>query len=154
MSRSYPYPKVTPLINLVTALAMAGASVLFLALAGAGESVWMALFALSVFGAVVVIYATPLLTDHCIVRGELRLRYGLVFKADVQLADIASVRALEKADSAKGALDLATEKTRRVLLKLSKKQRFLHALWRSYDSIVFSVEDVPGMMKALGGERD
>jgi hypothetical protein len=153
MSRSYPYPKVTPLINFVTALAMAGACVLFLVLAGATESIWVALFAISVFGAVIVIYATPLLTDHWIAEGQLKLRYGFVFRADVKLANIASVRALVKGDSAKGALDLTTEKTRRVLLKLIKKQRFQHALWLSYESIVFSVEDVPGMVGALGGER-
>jgi len=154
MSRSYPYPKITPMINMVTAFAMAGASVLLMSLVGDVGVEWMSIFALSVFGAVAIIYATPLLTDHWIVGGKLRLRYGLVFSADVKLADITRVRALVKEDRAKGALDLATDKSRRILLKLSKKQRFKHALWRSYDSIVFSVEDVPGMISALGGERD
>jgi hypothetical protein len=153
MSRSFPYPKITPMINLVTAMAMGGASVLLLGMAGQISFEWMAIFALSVFGAVLVIYGTPLLTDHWIAEGELKLRYGLVFKADVHLAQIASVRALAKEDRARGALDLATEKSRRVLVRLSGKRRFGHALWRSYDSIVFSVEDVPGMIGALGGER-
>lgn len=154
MSRSYPYPKITPMINLVTALAMASASVLLMGMVGDVGIEWMAIFALSIFGAVMIIYATPLLTDHWIVDGELRLRYGLVFKAEIPLTGITGVRVLVKEDRARGALDLATEKSRRVLVNLSKKQRFRHALWRSYDSIIFSVEDVPGMIGALGGERN
>ena len=154
MNRSYPYPRTTPAINCATALALAGACVLFLSMMGDVGAEWLALFALSLFSAVAIIYATPLLTDHWIADGELRLRYGFVFRADVPLVQITGVRALVKEDRAKGALDLATEKSRRILVNLSKKQRFAHALWRSYDSIVFSVEDVPGMIGALGGERD
>ncbi|MFH0816730.1 MAG: hypothetical protein V1934_07955 [Methanobacteriota archaeon] len=153
MSRSYPYPKTSPIINLITALAMAGASVMLLSMAGDIGAEWMAVFALAVFGAVVVVYATPLFTDHLIAVGELRLRYGLVFRADILLSEITGVWALERGDSAKGALDLATEKSRRVLITLSNKRRFRHALWRSYDRIVFTAEDVPGMVSALGGER-
>jgi hypothetical protein len=151
MRRNFPYPRATPAINMVTAMVLAGASVLFLGLSGDISVVWIASFAAATYGAVVVLYVTPLLTVHSISGDVLAIRYGLVFRADVPLSEVSGVRILDYGERARGALDLTTEKTRRVLIELASRRRFAHALWRSYDSIAISVEDVPGFVDAYGG---
>ncbi len=151
MNRYFPYPKVAPAMNAVIAMLLAGACVLLLSITGEVGILWVAIFAAAIFGTVLVVYVSPLLTDHIVAGGKLRIRYGWIFKADVPLADIADAKALVSGEKARGSLDLTTEKTRRVLVTLRARRRFAHALLRSYDRIALSVEDVPRFLEAIGG---
>ena len=151
MNRSFPYPRARPMANMVAALLLAGGCTLLLSLLGDAGVLWLTAFAVAVFATTFVVYVTPMLTDHFVADAELRLRYGWVFMADIPLRDVAGARALDAGEKAKGALDLTTEKTRRVLVTLKGRRRFAHALWRSYGAIAVSVDDVPRFVEALGG---
>jgi hypothetical protein len=149
MSRLLHYPKASPAITLITAVILACASVTFLALVGNVSLIWMLGFSAALFGAVAVVYGSPLMTSHAISDDDLQLRYGLIFRADLPLSSIEGVRVLNSDEKMGGALDLTTERSRRLLIALKARRRFGHALMRSYREVAISVEDVAGAVDAI-----
>lgn len=154
MRRAFPYPRTSPAITFVTSCAMAAAAVLFMWLSMGTNLEWTFGISTLLFFTVVVIYASPLFTQHVVGRDGIELRYGWVFRADIPFGDIASIEKLEKAERARGALDLTTEKTRRLVIRLKRRTRFPHALFRSSDAIAISVNDLDGFIKAARGQGD
>jgi hypothetical protein len=150
MSQRFPYPKMLPSLTFAFALMLAGAALGLTVMAFNLEALWTLGLTVILFFAVAVVYASPLLTEHSIDGAILRLRFGIIFRADVPLEGIVEARVLEPHERVKG-LDLVTERSRRVLIQFRERRRFPHALYRSANAIVVSVNDPVGFAAALGG---
>ena len=151
MMRVFPYSRTYPAINLFTATALASGALLLFDLLGATVDVWTGVFGVLLFVMVFVVYGTPLFTAHAVTDEELRIRYGLIFKADIRLGDIEQARPLAPDERLRKALDVTTDHTKRIAVHLREPRRFAYALFRSSRAIVISVQDIDGFLRAVSG---
>jgi len=149
MSRAFPYPMTMPALTFVTAVAVASFVPVFMAVLMNSSWSWTGALTALIFVTVLVVYGSPLFTQHVVTETELRIRYGLVFRADISLCEVELARPAEPDERIRGALDLSTEMSRRVVVFLKARRRFPHALFRSSRTVVVSANDVEGLVKAI-----
>ncbi|MDH7508336.1 MAG: hypothetical protein QHH00_02920 [Methanomassiliicoccales archaeon] len=100
---------------------------------------------------------TPLLTYHEILNDQLVLRVGWIFRGNIPIANIESVERIEKGPIRTGVffrlnrpeLFITSRSYDLIGIKLREKQRFLWALGKKANKIIFDVLDTDALVDLL-----
>jgi hypothetical protein len=107
---------------------------------------------------ILVLGVSPFFTYHRVEAGELTLRQGWYFKATIPLREIVSVEELEKGRTRTGVffdlrgseLYVTTQRRGLLVIKLAEPRRFVLALGKKVDRIVFDTTDRRDLGRAFG----
>jgi hypothetical protein len=106
---------------------------------------------------VLVIGASPILTNHALTENDLVLRQGWYFRSIIPRDEILSINVLEKGPRRTGvffdfrgtSLYVTTQRHNLIRLTLNHPRRFNWALWKKTDQIVFDSLDQRMFLKAM-----